>query len=104
VSGLPGHLKSGGGQGAKALLRESCSSVLSSEIANRPKTGFSLPIDDWMRGEMRDSCQAAIDRVAQVPFINAAEVHRIWGEFVADERSLHWSRPMALVVLGSSIG
>lgn len=104
VSGLPGRVKSGGGQRAKALLRESCSSVLSSEITNRPKTGFSLPIDDWMRGEMRDSCQAAIDRVAQVPFINAAEVHRIWGAFVADERSLHWSRPMALVVLGSSIG
>lgn len=103
VSSLPGHIKQQRGARSKALLRLACRKVIRDDIAQRPKTGFTLPIGDWMRREMRDSCEAAIDRVAQVPFLDGQEVRRIWDSFVSDSRALHWSRPMALVVLGSCI-
>jgi asparagine synthase (glutamine-hydrolysing) len=101
VSALPGALKRNGGKSSKALLREAGGQVLSSEIAKRPKTGFTLPIGDWMRGTMREPCDAAIGHLASLPIIEGAEVHRTWQAFLADGRSMHWSRPLALVVLGS---
>jgi asparagine synthase (glutamine-hydrolysing) len=99
VSRLPGHVNRG--QASKALLRKAGRGVLSDRITSRPKTGFTLPIGDWMRGPMREPCEAAISTLAGQSFIDGAEVRRTWQSFVADERSMHWSRPLALVVLGS---
>jgi asparagine synthase (glutamine-hydrolysing) len=103
VSALPGQVKRSGRGPAKMLLRSAAVGALSPEVANRPKTGFTLPIGDWMRAEMRESCEEAIGRVASLPFIEAAEVRRLWLSFLKDSRSLHWSRPLALVVLGSAL-
>ena len=83
--------------------REAAAGVLSPAIANRPKTGFTLPIGDWMRGEMRESCEESIRRVASLPFIEGEEVRRVWLSFLKDDRAIHWSRPLALVVLGSAL-
>jgi asparagine synthase (glutamine-hydrolysing) len=99
VSALPGLLKRG--PVSKALLRQAGDSVLSTRITSRPKTGFTLPIGDWMRGPMREPSEAAIATLADQPFIDAAEVRRTWNAFLADKRSMHWSRPLSLVVLGS---
>jgi len=99
VSALPGAVKRGGS--SKALLRLAGNHVLSTQISNRPKTGFTLPIGAWMRGEMREPCDAAIKHLASQSFIDAAEVGRTWRSFLDDPRSMHWSRPLALVVLGS---
>lgn len=98
VSALAGHVKRSGVP--KSLLRQAGGSVLNSRITSRPKTGFTLPIGDWMRGPMREPCEAAIANLASQPFIDGAEVNRTWQSFVSDERSMHWSRPLTLVVLG----
>ena len=52
---------------------------------------------------MRDSCEAAIDRLANVPFLDPTAVRQTWNTFVEAPKSLRWSRPLALVVLGASI-
>ena len=103
VSALPGRLKYRGGEPRKELLRAACSPLLSDGVANRPKTGFTLPIGEWMVGPMRESCEAAIERVEQLPFLEGAEVRRLWTQFVADPAAIHWSRPLALVVLGAHL-
>jgi asparagine synthase (glutamine-hydrolysing) len=104
VSTLPGRLKQGRNATGKSLLRLACREVIPDQIATRRKTGFSLPIGRWMREEMRDSCEAAISRLENVPFLESREVRRIWDTYLADRNALHWSRPLALVVLGASIG
>ena len=103
VSSLGGHAKRSDRGPSKSLLREAAAGVLSPAIANRPKTGFTLPIGDWMRGEMRESCEESIHRVASLPFIEGEEVRRVWRSFLKDDRAIHWSRPLALVVLGSGL-
>jgi asparagine synthase (glutamine-hydrolysing) len=103
VSALPGHIKQRTGAVSKSLLRMACQKVLRRNIVKRPKTGFTLPIGPWMRNEMRDSCEAAISRLETVPFLDQREVRRIWNAFLADEKTMHWSRPLSLVVLGSAI-
>ena len=103
VSSLPGRIKRDRGAMSKSLLRLACRKVIRHDLARRPKTGFTLPIGDWMRGEVRDSCEAAIARLKQVPFLEQREIRRIWESFLADPNSMHWSRPLSLVVLGSAI-
>ncbi|MCE9630025.1 MAG: asparagine synthase (glutamine-hydrolyzing) [Planctomycetia bacterium] len=104
VSSLPGHIKRHARCSSKSLLRMACAKAIRDDVARRPKTGFTLPMGDWMRGEMRESCEAAIGQLERVSFLEGAEVRRIWNSFVTDSRSVHWSRPLALVVLGSAIG
>ena len=104
VSALAGDAKQAPTSPAKILLREAADGVLAPAIANRPKTGFTLPIGDWMRGPMRASCEESVRRVAELPFVEAAEVCGVWRSFLRDDRSLHWSRPLALVVLGICAG
>lgn len=103
VSALRGCVKRDGRDAKKALLREAAKGVLPPAVANRPKTGFTLPIGAWMRGAMRESCAAAIDRVAGLPFLEGQAVNGIWQAFLRDPKTLHWSRPLSLVVLGSCL-
>lgn len=103
VSALPGRLKWHEGVASKSLLRMAFKDTLRDDIAGRPKTGFTLPIGDWMRGEMRETCAAAINRVARIPFLEEREVRSMWDAFLANDKAMHWSRPMSLVVLGACI-
>lgn len=103
VSALPGRLKYGGGEPRKDLLRAACSPLLSEGVANRPKTGFTLPIGEWMVGPMRESCEAAIERVEELPFLEGAAVRMLWTQFMTDPATIHWSRPLAFVVLGAHL-
>lgn len=102
VSSLRGDVKQSRGQ-SKSLLRAAAAKELPSTIARRPKTGFTLPIDDWMRGQMRDSCEAAIEAVTSLPFLEPNAVRGVWQDFLGSRRSLHYSRPLALIVLGNAI-
>ena len=104
VAGLTGRIKSRGGATRKSLLRQACQGVLPPVVRKRPKTGFTLPIGFWMRKQMRDSCEAAIQRLESTPVLDGAAIRRVWDEFLLEPRSHHWSRPLALVVLGQSIG
>jgi len=99
VSALSGRAKRG--RISKSLLRQAGDGVLSRKVMSRPKTGFTLPMGDWMRGQMREPCEAAIKCLAMQPFIEASEVSRTWRAFIDEPQSMHWSRPLALVVLGS---
>jgi len=99
VSALPGRVKRG--LESKALLRDAVAGVVSRRITSRAKTGFMLPISDWIRGPMREPCEAAIEHLASQSFINAIEARRTWRSFTDDSYPIHWSRPLSLVVLGA---
>lgn len=42
------------GKEGKVLLRDAVRDWLPDGILDRPKQGFAVPLDDWLRGEMRD--------------------------------------------------
>jgi len=42
------------GRVTKAVLRNAFSDLLPPDVANRPKTGFGVPLDAWFRTELRD--------------------------------------------------
>ncbi len=101
VAALPGAVRSPPGSAAKHLLRTACRDLIPPAIFQRPKTGFSLPVERWMRGPMRDACAASIDAAAGCGLLDPAGVQRIWREFLAPGSQMRGSRPLTLVALGS---
>jgi asparagine synthase (glutamine-hydrolysing) len=85
------------GNGRKHSLIEAFSDVLSSRTLRRPKRGFELPMDTWLRGDLQAFCDeglAFVDREAVVS-VPSAEIR---SRFYAGQ--LSWPRLWQLVVLG----
>ena len=86
------------GDSPKSLLLKSLGVDLPPEIVNRPKRGFTLPFENWLRAEMRQTVEAAlINSNWDQTSLNAAAVREVWNHFLAGETS--WSRPWSLFVL-----
>lgn len=45
----------------KALLLPIVQRILPKEVWNRPKHGFSMPLEDWLKGQWRPAVEAALD-------------------------------------------
>ncbi|MBZ5663359.1 MAG: asparagine synthase (glutamine-hydrolyzing) [Acidobacteriia bacterium] len=94
---IPGNRKLQG-DSPKSLLLASLGVELPREVVNRPKQGFTLPFERWLRGEMRPVVEDALlkgnwDQTA----LCASAVREVWTRFLAGETS--WSRPWSLFVL-----
>ena len=97
---IPGERKLG--QSPKPLLVEALGGSLPDEIVHRPKRGFTLPFEQWMRQELRPEIEPVLNekRIASGPlgeFLNAREVFKVWRDFLGG--SISWSRPWSLYVL-----
>ncbi len=99
VSEMPGRVRRSDGRSTKRLLREAMAAELPGEVLSRPKTGFTLPIAEWMRGDMRDLCTGAIEVCASRSGLRGVEVRRVWDRY-ASGGSEAWALPFAMVVLG----
>ena len=51
---LPGEFKLGRGRIRKHILRESLRDSLPPDVLDRPKSGFNVPLQPWMRSTLRD--------------------------------------------------
>ncbi|MEX1003191.1 MAG: asparagine synthase (glutamine-hydrolyzing) [Crocinitomicaceae bacterium] len=87
----------------KKLLVDSFSGMLPDEIYNRPKMGFVLPYEIWMRGELKSFCQERLDALKTINLIKEDELDRLWLRFLKNDRQISWSRVWPLVVLGDWI-
>ena len=103
VAALPGGVKEARGGPGKRLLREASSGHLPSAVVARRKTGFRLPIGDWIRGDMRDFCEHAIASAASIPVLRGDPVRDVWRRYADVRGPAPWANPFALVVLGACL-
>jgi asparagine synthase (glutamine-hydrolysing) len=103
VTSLPDSIKQPGGGVPKPLLVESLNGLLPESIVNRPKQGFTLPFDPWMRGPLRTFCEGRLgdEGLAGRGLMNGATIQRLWRSFIDDGKDVSWSRLWSLVVLDS---
>jgi asparagine synthase (glutamine-hydrolysing) len=97
---MPSHLKVHRGE-TKRLFKRVCRRFLPPEIIDRPKQGFDVPIDDWLRGPLRDQFHAYVlaPQAAAAGHINqttAAKLYDAHRRRVGRHGNLLW----ALLVLG----
>jgi asparagine synthase (glutamine-hydrolysing) len=101
VSVLPGSAKEAVSGPGKRLLRQAFAGSIPAAVTQRPKTGFTLPIGEWMRGEMREFCTAAIAACASIPKVdNRGPIH-IWRHYLRHPGPSSWSQAFSFVALGS---
>lgn len=100
VMGLPDALKQPNGT-PKRLLVESLDGLLPDDIVYRPKQGFSLPFAVWMRGHLREFCEARLgqDGLAGRDIFQPRAVQELWSAFLSGRGDASWSRLWVLVVL-----
>jgi asparagine synthase (glutamine-hydrolysing) len=82
--GLPDDLKIRNGQG-KWLLRQVLLRHVPSHLIDRPKTGFSVPLGDWMRGALREWSEYHLFAPSYVrdAVFDPAAVRQGWDRFIA---------------------
>jgi len=78
---LPMAMKVRGGVG-KRVLRPLLAKYIPSSMFERPKQGFAVPIDQWLRGELRPWAEDLLSeqRLESQGLFNAGEVRKVWAE------------------------
>ncbi len=88
ASRVPVSMKIRNGKG-KWLLRQVLYRYLPKELIERPKMGFGVPVDVWLRGLLRDWAEALLneDRLKREGFLDSALIRRIWAEHLSTQRN-----------------
>jgi asparagine synthase (glutamine-hydrolysing) len=84
----------------KPLLVHALRGELPDQIVHRPKRGFTLPFEPWLRDALRPVVEESLRKIADSalgPLISERAARGVWKEFLAGRTS--WSRPWSLYVL-----
>ena len=85
---VPSLLKLREDQG-KWLLRQVAYRYVPHELLDRPKKGFSVPVDQWICGPLRDWAEALLDenRLRNEGLFNPAPIRKAWQDHLSGIRN-----------------
>lgn len=85
---LPLDLNIRDGQG-KWLLRQVLYRYVPAELIDRPKMGFAVPIDAWLRGPLRDWAEALLNpqRLRSEGYFDSAIIESRWREHLSGRQN-----------------
>lgn len=68
-------------------------------LIERPKMGFGVPLDSWLRGPLRDWAEALLDerRLREDGFFKPAPVRQAWLDHLSGVRGMHY--PLWVVLM-----
>jgi asparagine synthase (glutamine-hydrolysing) len=89
---LPMHQKIRNGQG-KWLVRQVLYRHVPRELVERPKMGFAVPLDRWLRGPLRDWAETLLaeNRLRQEGYFDPAPIRQKWEEHLSGRRNWQYA-------------
>ena len=69
-------------------LRRILAKYIPSELIDRPKKGFSIPLDDWLRGPLRDWAEDLLSEKAlsESGYLNTSPIRQEWASHLQGQR------------------
>jgi asparagine synthase (glutamine-hydrolysing) len=95
IAQIPSGLKLHKGKG-KYIFKKALERVLPGEILNRSKKGFSMPVAEWFRGELKDFAYSAMFG-AHDEILNRAFLMQCWNQHQRGQRD--WSALLWCVLM-----
>lgn len=95
---MPFEFKVRDGQG-KWLLRQVLYRHVPKELIERPKMGFGVPLDSWLRGPLRDWAEDLLDedRLRFEGFFHPTPIRNMWAEHLSEKRN--WQHHLWTVLM-----
>ena len=95
---LPLSMKIRHGQ-TKWILRRVLDKYLPVKLFARPKSGFAVPVDRWLRGPLRDWAEALLEesRLRREGFFHPAPIRQKWNEHLQSRHN--WIAPLWCVLM-----
>ena len=87
VAQLPDELKFRNGS-KKWLLKEIVHDYIPKSVMDRPKMGFAIPIESWLKNELRDLLETYLceDKINETGFFNWKEIEKLKSGFLAGRK------------------
>ena len=88
---IPVSMKIRHGQG-KWLLRHVLYRHVPKELIERPKMGFSIPVEAWLRGPLREWAEDLLDadRLRREGFLRPEPIRKLWAEHLSGQQDWHY--------------
>ncbi len=95
---IPHRLKVHRGRG-KWILRQLLYRYVPAHLVDRPKTGFGVPLNRWLRGPLREWAGDLLSpaRIAREGFLDPDPIAKRWAEHVSGRRA--WANPLWVVLM-----
>lgn len=73
----------------KWILRQVLYQYVPRQLIERPKMGFSVPIDQWLRSQLRDWAEDLLDKncLDQGGFLNSSLIRQKWAEHLSGQHN-----------------